>query len=210
MPADLTRERVAFMIRCAPLLPPPGDVEVAVLCRALLAAWDERDAAIAGLAWQDERHGTRAEQEAEEAESDALWAEVEAAPKEQIRAELAEAGIDPDEAGRKGSVLVRAIFRAQRAERDAARLAEVEAERDRLAAELAEARRNIEDMGANYNRLAVVNAGLQGKVQRARAGLARQPVACCPNIECMEPVSDASRSTCAFCGAALARQEDPT
>jgi len=39
----MTREHLAKMIRCAPLLPPPGDVEVAVLAREMLAAMDEID-----------------------------------------------------------------------------------------------------------------------------------------------------------------------
>lgn len=88
---------------------------------------------LAELEWQDERHGTRAEQEAEEAADDAEWAEIEAMPKEQIRAELAAEGIDPDEADRKGSVFVRALIRRNSAVAAADRLT---VERDEARAEL--------------------------------------------------------------------------
>jgi len=88
---------------------------------------------LAELEWQDERHGTRAEQEAEEAADDAEWAEIEAMPKEQIRAELAAEGIDPDEADRKGSVFVRALTRRISAVAAADRLT---IERDEARAEL--------------------------------------------------------------------------
>ena len=88
---------------------------------------------LAELEWQDERHGTRAEQEAEEAADDAEWAEIEAMPKEQIRAELAAEGIDPDEADRKGSVFVRALIRRNSAVAAADRLT---VEHDEARAEL--------------------------------------------------------------------------
>ena len=78
----------------------------------------------AELAWHEEMNGTRAEQEADDAEADALDAAADALTPEQIRAELIEVGLDPDQVAREAEVSARLVVRCVqvRAERDEARL----------------------------------------------------------------------------------------
>lgn len=90
------------------------------------------------LAWQEDRHGTRAEQEREEADLAAEMAAVEAMSDDEINASLDAAGVDRALADRKCDALVRVcverlalVMKLEKAEkeRDAAlaRVAELEA-----------------------------------------------------------------------------------
>lgn len=70
--------------------------------------------AVEDLAWHEARYGTREEQErrdAEMAEADAGAREMST---EQVDSELRDAGLDPDEVGRKGEAFMRALFRSMR------------------------------------------------------------------------------------------------
>lgn len=75
-------------------------------CRTCSAARD--------LAWHEDRHGTRAEQEAEDAALDADLARIDALSDEECKAELAAEGIDYDAARKQIDVTLKLC--AERAE----------------------------------------------------------------------------------------------
>lgn len=61
----------------------------------------------AALAWQDERHGPRAEQEAEEATAEAEWAEIQAMSEEEVTESLRASGLNVEESQARTAALVR-------------------------------------------------------------------------------------------------------
>ena len=77
----------------------------------------------AELAWHEQMNGTRAEQEAHDAEADAVDAAAAALTPEQLRAEMVAIGLDPDRVEREAEVSARLVVRWMQArdERDAAR-----------------------------------------------------------------------------------------
>lgn len=104
---------------------PPTGYDLATRIGLLV---EERDALRADLAWHEEHHGTRAEREAEEVESEALWERIEAMSDEELDAVIVEEGGDPEaiaERGRSGArwAIERALrYHDLRKERDELRL----------------------------------------------------------------------------------------
>lgn len=109
----LTTQRCkACADRGAPCLDPSHSNAAAIVALhnhapALIAA--ARD-----LAWHEDRHGTRAEQEAEDAELDADLARIASLSDEECKAELAAEGIDYDAARKKFDAMIKVC--AERAE----------------------------------------------------------------------------------------------
>ena len=120
---------------------PSGNAKLfAAAPKALRQLLDEVGALRQLLAWHEERHGTRDKQEAEEAADAALWAEGEAMTREEIVAELDEAGVDSADSLRTTQAIISSAVYVTRArqERDAAQ-GEV--------AELREVFQSLIDMG---------------------------------------------------------------
>lgn len=122
----------------------------------------------AELRWHEERSGTRAEQEAEDADDDATWAQIVALTPEQLDAEMVALGLDPEQVRREAEVTARLAARlvqaSARADAAEARLAEMERERDELRLTLA----TFDDPERTY---AAVNA------ERIRQGISWRELA---------------------------------
>ena len=112
-----------------------------VYLSGLLDAAPALIAAARDLAWHEDRHGTRAEQEAEDAVLDADLARIDALSDEECKAELAAEGIDYDAARKKLDVTIKLCAERADLNREVERLrAQVEADRSlrRIAANIAD------------------------------------------------------------------------
>ena len=130
LPSD-TRQRVTDLLASQGIVV-IAETRAESLIDQFRAALAEVDRLTAELAWQEERHGTRAEQEVEETEWDAEWAEIQAMSAEDLDASLRAAGVDPEEGRERSSAFIRLCVERVAL---AAKVDRLTAERDKLAAE---------------------------------------------------------------------------
>lgn len=137
-----------------------GPRSTAVSVEHLRAALAEVDRLTGEIAWQEERHGTRAEQEADEADMAAELDTINAMSDDEVNASLDAAGVDRELARRKLDALVRVCTERLTL---TMKLEKAETERDALRTQIAEmevARSSYDHLSDAMQRLAAEGNGM--------------------------------------------------